>query len=134
MKASHKLDYVDLKEALKKKAYCHIKLYEFEEALYTLEKIEYILETDDIDLADAEKDEIADLMAAVQFQLFKYPSLTEYISKSMTAKGYRNPWNNDLLCKCGYDIDAEEDMDLTSITPMAPPAKTKTSGHIVSYA
>jgi len=134
VKASHNKYDVKLADTLKKKAYCEIKLFQFEDASKTLKKIEFILENN-LDPADSQLDELEELMETVyNNQVEKVLSFTAYISKAMTSRGYRNLLNSDLLCKCGYEVENDEEINLSSVEPAAPLLKTKISGHKVSYA
>jgi hypothetical protein len=115
---------------LKKKAYCEIKLFQFEDASKTLKKVEFILENN-LDPADSQLRELEELMETVyNNQVEKLLSFTayEYVSKAMTSRGYRNPFN------CGYEVLNDDDINLLSVKPAAPLLKTKISGHKVSYA
>lgn len=80
------------------------------------------------------KDDLKNLVLNVRSHTSKMPSLGEYLSKAMTANGYRNPWNSDLLCRCGYDVDDDDDLNLAAITPPLPTLKTKMYGHKISFA
>lgn len=121
-------------DTLKKKAYCEIKLFQFEDASKTLKKIEFILENN-LDPADSQLRELEELMETVyNNQVETVSSFSAYISKAMTSRGFRNPLNSDLLCKCGYEVENDEEINLSSVLPAAPLLKTKISGHKVSYA
>lgn len=122
-----------LTDTLRKKAYCEIKLLNFEEAGKTLEKIEFILENN-LEPTDTEIEEIDNLMSSVRVQIHKSSSIGSYISKKMTEKGYRHPLNSDLMCKCGYDIENDTEVDLKCVKPELPVYSTKMSGHKISFA
>ena len=62
-KSHHKYDMA-LTDTLRKKAYCEIKLLNFEEAGKTLEKIEFILENN-LEPTDTEIEEIDNLMSSL---------------------------------------------------------------------
>ena len=131
-----KQDKYDLRltDTLRKKAYCEIKLFEYNEALHTLEKIETILEHNLDQIHDERLDEIEQLIDTVRAHIYKFRGISASMSKAMTRSGYRNMWDNELLCKCGYDVDNDEEIPLMVIMPKAPQAKTKMSGHRISFA
>jgi len=134
VKASHNKYDVKLADTLKKKSYCEIKLFQFEDASNTLQKVKFILENN-LDPADSQLHDLEELMETVyNNELEKCSSVTAYISKAMTSRGFRNTFNSDLLCKCGYEVENDKEINLSSVLPAAPLLKTKISGHKVSYA
>ncbi len=124
----------DLKvsDTLKKMAYCQAKLFLYEDAVSSLKSAKAVLDYHHAP-NDSIIEELTELIASLHFELFKFPSFFEYISKTVTAKGYRDPWNTDLLCKCAYDID-KGDIDLKICLPQNPMTQTKMSGHKISFA
>lgn len=133
VKTSHHKYDLALTDTLRKKAYCEIKLLNFEEAGKTLEKIEFILENN-LEPTDTEIEEIDNLISSVRVQIHKSSTIGSYISKKMTGQGYRHPLNSDLMCKCGYDIENDTDVDMKCVKPELPVYSTKMSGHKISFA
>eukprot|EP00557_Chaetoceros_sp_GSL56_P003376 CAMPEP_0176502158 /NCGR_PEP_ID=MMETSP0200_2-20121128/14594_1 /TAXON_ID=947934 /ORGANISM="Chaetoceros sp., Strain GSL56" /LENGTH=612 /DNA_ID=CAMNT_0017901191 /DNA_START=282 /DNA_END=2120 /DNA_ORIENTATION=- len=126
--------YRMLSQTLKNIAYCQVKLFEFDEAISTLKKLQKIsMETVDDDPAyvPIHDEDILHLIANIRTHESKVPSLCEFVSKTLTTSGYRNPWDSDLLFRCGYDMD--EGMNLEIITPKPPHLRTKMYGHKVSF-
>jgi uncharacterized protein YeeX (DUF496 family) len=128
-----------LSDVLKKKAYCEIKLFDYDNAIDTLRKLRTTVQLnsghDQLGGNDDQQDlkDIKHLIADIKTHVTKVPSLSEYLSKTMTAKGYRNLWNNDLLCKCGYDVEEEDEIKLKVITPKAPVLRPNLYGHKVLF-
>lgn len=127
--------YRMLSETLRNKAYCELKLFEFDKATRTLKKLQNILiETDEDPAHIPIKDEdVQHLISNIKGHESKMPSLCEYVSKTLTTSGYRNPWDTDLLCKCGYDIDDDNDMNLEIISPKSPLLRSYLYGHKVCF-
>lgn len=126
-----------LSVTLKNKAYCEMKLFEFDKAIGTLKKLQNTL----MEIADdnathvtRKEQDIQQLIENIRTHQSKVPSLCEFISKRLTKSGYRDPWDTDLLCRCGYDVDDDgNDLNLEIITPKSPFLKTSIYGHKVSF-
>jgi len=124
-------DDVDAKEAetMKKIAFTNIKLYEYDDAIEMLTDVQEIHPN----LKSSTRRKLNHLMGALHYQATKYPAAKELLLRTLTGLGCRSGWNNDLLCKCGAEID-EDEIDVRVITPKRPSKGTKMSGHKVSFS
>ena len=112
--------------------YVRIRLFRFDEAIDMLEDIEYIQEQK---LTDCSRKLLRtkELINSCQYQLDKKTSMMEAVVRALANAGFRNPWDEDVLCRCGFDIDSDE-LDIRSCMPKRPNMVTKLSGHRISYA
>lgn len=119
-------------DILKRLVYSHLKLYDYEKAR------EYMLEMRDIQESILEEDsrsllKTKELLAAVQYQILKFPGPIELLMRYLTESGLRNPLTKT-TCSCAcVDPDSDE-MDLRPCAPKRPQVTSKMSGHKVSYA
>jgi len=126
-----KRDELYAKEALVMRniAFTHIKLYEYDDAL---ERIDDVQETHP-NLRPTTKRKIKRLKSTLHYHNTKYPAAKELFLRTITGMGCRSGWNNDILCKCGGETDADE-IDLRIVMPKRPSKGTKMSGHKVSFS
>ena len=116
-------------EIMKKIAFTHIKLYEYDDALDLLYDVKEIHPH----LKGSAKKRINRLISALHYQANKYPAAKELMVRTLTNLGFRTGWNNDLLCRCGGEEDADE-IDVRVVMPKRPSKCTKMSGHKVSFS
>jgi hypothetical protein len=116
------------------KAFCEIMLFEYQEALHSLEKVETVLDNNMDKISCEYTDEIEDLIGAIHVRMVKFKGLTESLTRSVTKNLYGNWWDNELLCKCGFDIENDGEVDLKIIKPKAPTMIARNSGLRISYA
>ena len=107
-------------QALKREIFCEIKLYQFEAAFDNLRILEGYLATKGgktksgvIDRRRCHK-----LMGAVNYQIFKFPSLSDYTSRF----------------SCGMCADDRDCVDASFWFPKKPANGSKMSGHRMTYA
>lgn len=126
------LDVGDLEvaEAMKKLVFCQMKLYQYEEAIKTLEEIQAIQEMN-FDDDDVQLIKTKGLIASARYELHKHPGIFEMVARNLTITGFRDPFNSDLLCRCAAGVESS---DFLPIKPNPPPVRTKMSGHKISYA
>jgi tetratricopeptide (TPR) repeat protein len=107
-------------QALKRQIFCQIKSYKFEDAFDNLRILEDYLATK----GSKTKNGIIDrrrchkLMGAVNYQIFKFPSLSDYTSR----------------ISCGMCADERDSIDATFWFPKKPANGSKMSGHRMTYA
>ena len=109
-------------------------LFEYQEALHSLEKVENVLDNNMDKIRREYIDEIEEVITAIHTRMDNFKGLTESLTRSVTKNLYGNWWENELLCKCGYDIENDGEIDLTIIKPTAPTRIARNSGHRISYA
>jgi hypothetical protein len=123
---------LDLVGTMLKVVYVRIRLFKFDAAMDMLEDIEYIQEKK-LTKCSRKLLRTKELINSCQYQLDKKTGLMEAMVRALAHAGFRNPWNEDLLCRCGFDIDSDE-LDIRSCMPKRPNMVTKLSGHRISYA
>jgi len=125
------VDDLETAETMKNLVYCQIKLFNYEDAFDTLRDIEIIQELN-YDEDDPRLVKTRELLRDAHYEMYKFPGLSEMITRMITLNGYRNPWNNDLLCQCSIDKSSD---DFSLFKPECrPQVKTKLTGHKISYA
>ena len=112
--------------------YVRIRLFRFDEAIEMLEDMEYIQEKK-LKKCNRKLLRTKELINSCQYQVDKKTGVVEAIVRALANAGFRNPWNEDLLCRCGFEIDSDE-LDMRSCMPKRPNMVTKLSGHRISYA
>lgn len=107
-------------QALKKQIHCQVKLYEFEDAFDNLRLLEDYLSSKGnktknaaVDLRRAHK-----LMGEVNYQIFKFPSISDYTSR----------------IACGMCADDRAGINVSAWFPKKPANGSKMSGHRMTYA
>lgn len=115
---------------MKKIVYTKLKLCQHEEALDMLYDIE---EIESESYLEEDMKETRNLISSVHYQSMKYPGLIELAMTALTKNGFRDPWDNEHICKCGNDLE-EDEFDLRPCLPQRPIVRTKMSGHKISYA
>ena len=106
---------------MKKLICCQIRLFMFEEAFENLRTLEEYLTSDadrpNTKVAQEDLDMTLELLGNVNYQIFKFPSLGEYASRTVG---------------CGCDDDRMIDVD--DWFPRKPSNGSKMSGHRMTYA
>jgi hypothetical protein len=105
---------------MKKLIYCQVKVFEFEDAFDNLRLLEEYLnvkgrkmKNSSLDLRRTHK-----LMGDVNYQLFKFPTLTDVTSRF----------------SCGLCSDDRDSVDIEVWFPKKPANGSKMSGHRMTYA
>jgi len=117
-------------EVMKKIAYTHIRLYEYDDALELLQEVKDIHPN----LRSSTRRKFNRLLAALHYQANKYLAPKEMMVRTLANLGFRSGWNNDVLCRCGGDDGDTGDLDLRVVLPKRPLKGTKMSGHKVSFS
>lgn len=109
--------------SLKKLIYCQVILFEFEEAFDNLRRLEEYLtkNRNKSKTAVHELRRTHELMGEVNYQIFKFPTLSDYTSRLSCTNG----------CGCNDD---RLDVNVTKWTPKKPVNGSKMSGHRMAYA
>ena len=111
-------------QSLKKLIYCQVVLYEFEDAFDNLRLLEeYLSRAKGSKVKNAKYDlrKTHELMGEVNYQIFKFPTLSDYTSRMSCTNG----------CGCTDDRD---NVDVTIWFPKKPVNGSKMSGHRMTYA
>jgi len=109
--------------SLKKLIYCQVVLFEFEEAFDNLRRLEEYL-TSNRGKSKTVVHELRrthELMGEVNYQIFKFPTLSDYTSRLACTNG----------CGC---TDDRLDVNVTNWIPKKPVNGSKMSGHRMAYA
>lgn len=110
----------------------HIKSCEYQDALDQLDVAEDIL-LDVLGTKSRRLKKTRDMIACVQYEMLKFPSVGELFNRAMTKGGVKNPITQNLLCSCGNgevsDLEA-----MKKFQPTRPESSSKLSGHKISYA
>ena len=109
--------------SLKKLIYCQVVLFEFEEAFENLRRLEEYL-TNNRGKSKTALHELRrthELMGEVNYQIFKFPTLSDYTSRLSCTNG----------CGC---TDDRMDVNVTNWMPKKPINGSKMSGHRMAYA
>jgi len=110
-------------QSLKKLVYCQVVLYEFEDAFENLRLLEDYLIANKGRTRNSANDlrRTHQLMGEVNYQIFKFPTLSDYTSRLACTSG----------CGCTDDRD---NVDVTHWYPKKPVNGSKMSGHRMTYA
>lgn len=110
-------------QSLKKLIYCQVLLYEFEEAFDNLRSLEDFLSANRGKIRNGTNElrRTHQLMGEVNYQIFKFPTLSDYTSRLACTNG----------CGCTDDRD---NVDVTHWYPKKPVNGSKMSGHRMTYA
>jgi tetratricopeptide (TPR) repeat protein len=111
-------------QSIRKLIYCQVRLYEFEDAFDNLRLLEdYLSAKGGRTKKNAANDlrRTHQLMGNVNYQIFKFPTLSDYTSRLSCTNG----------CGC---TDDRESVDVTHWFPKKPVNGSKMSGHRMTYA
>lgn len=110
-------------QSLKKLIYCQVIVYEFEDAFDNLRLLEDYLSANKGKTRNStnEKRRTHQLMGEVNYQIFKFPTLSDYTSRLACTNG----------CGC---TDDRSSIDVTHWYPKKPVNGSKMSGHRMTYA
>lgn len=110
-------------QSLKKLIYCQVLLFEFEDAFENLRRLEEYLTANRSKTkgAASELRRTHELMGEVNYQIFKFPTLSDYTSRLTCTNG------------CGCSDDRAE-INVASWLPKKPLNGSKMSGHRMAYA
>lgn len=110
-------------QSLKKLIYCQVIVYEFEDAFDNLRLLEDYLSANKGKTRNStnEKRRTHQLMGEVNYQIFKFPTLSDYTSRLACTNG----------CGC---TDDRNSIDVTHWYPKKPVNGSKMSGHRMTYA
>jgi len=110
-------------QSLKKLIYCQVIVYEFEDAFDNLRLLENYLSANKGKTRNStnEKRRTHQLMGEVNYQIFKFPTLSDYTSRLACTNG----------CGC---TDDRSSIDVTHWYPKKPVNGSKMSGHRMTYA
>lgn len=108
--------------SLRKLIYCQIRLYEFEPAFDNLRLLEDYLSTraQKTKTTEGDLEKTHELMKAVNYQIFKFPTIAEYTTRAVGA--------------CGICADDRDGIDVDPWFPKKPANGSKMSGHRMTYA
>jgi len=124
---------IRLASTMKMIVYAKIRLCQYEEALKNLYEIEEIESESYGRGTEEDLLETRELISLAHYQSMKYPGLIEMLMTTLTKNGFRDPWDNEHVCKCGNDF-VQEELKLLAYSPKRPLVRTKMSGHKISYA
>ena len=111
-------------QSLKKLIFCQVILYEFEDAFDNLRLLEEYLTAKPRSKAKNSANDLRrthQLMGEVNYQIFKFPTLSDYTSRLSCTSG----------CGCADD---RANIDVTQWFPKKPVNGSKMSGHRMTYA
>lgn len=110
--------------SLKKLVYCQVVMFHFEDAFDNLRRLEEYLTAkakDKVRNAASELRRTHQLMGEVNYQIFKFPTLSDYTSRLSCSN----------TCGCSDD---RATVDVTNWIPKKPVNGSKMSGHRMAYA
>lgn len=110
--------------SLKKLVYCQVVMFHFEDAFDNLRRLEEYLTAkakDKVRNAASELRRTHQLMGEVNYQIFKFPTLSDYTSRLSCTN----------TCGCSDD---RATVDVTNWIPKKPVNGSKMSGHRMAYA
>eukprot|EP00537_Pseudo-nitzschia_pungens_P003368 CAMPEP_0172367352 /NCGR_PEP_ID=MMETSP1060-20121228/20858_1 /TAXON_ID=37318 /ORGANISM="Pseudo-nitzschia pungens, Strain cf. cingulata" /LENGTH=494 /DNA_ID=CAMNT_0013091573 /DNA_START=82 /DNA_END=1566 /DNA_ORIENTATION=+ len=111
-------------QSLKKLVYCQVVLFEFEDAFDNLRLLEEYLTSrarDKVKNAASDLRRTHQLMGEVNYQIFKFPTLSDYTSRLSCTNG----------CGCSDD---RATVNISNWIPKKPVNGSKMSGHRMTYA
>jgi len=109
-----------------------VRQCEYEEALNQLNAAEDI-QLDVLGAKSRRLKRTRAMITSLEYEMLKYPSVTEMFNRAMTKGGIKNPVTNKLLCSCGNG-EVSELASLGNFQPIKPEITSKMSGHKISYA
>jgi len=124
---------IDISNTLKKMAYIHLKLYQYDEALDLLSKILKIQEKYHKCLHEREIYNTQKMINGVNYHILKFHNPTEALIMSLTSQGIQNPFTNRAL-DFSFMGTVEDELDCRVYEIVKPKNTSKVSGHKITYA
>jgi len=124
---------IDISNTLKKMAYIHLKLYQYDEALDLLSKILKIQEKYHKCIHEREIYNTQKMINGVNYHILKFHNPTEALIMSLTSQGIQNPFTNRAL-DFSFMGTVEEELDCRVYEIVKPKNTSKVSGHKITYA
>lgn len=124
---------IDISNTLKKMAYIHLKLYQYDEALGLLTKILKIQEKYHKNIHEREIQNTQKMINGVNYHILKFHSPTEALIMSLTSQGIQNPFTNRAL-DFSFMGKVEDELDCRVYVIVKPKNTSKVSGHKITYA
>ena len=124
---------IDIANTLKKMAFIHLKLYQYDEALNLLSKILKIQQKYHKFIHEREIYNTEKMINGVNYHILKFHSPTEAVIMSLTSQGIQNPFTNRAL-DFSFMGKVEDELDCRAYAIVKPKNTSKVSGHKITYA